>query len=53
MTDYWIILFDLKMNKQFTKYFDCEFELDKYKRYLKHLGRYIILECSTDKYFKD
>ena len=31
MTDWWIVLYDTKENKQFTKYFECEYDLDKYK----------------------
>ena len=53
MTDWWLVIFDQKENKQFTKYFECEFKLDKYKRYLKYKPRYIILESSTDKYWSD
>lgn len=52
-TDWWIVIIDNKTNKQFTKYFECEFDLDKYKRYLKYKPRYTILESSTDKYWSD
>lgn len=48
MTDYFIILFDLKLNKQIIKYYETEEELIKDKlRIKKYLGRYIIVEDST------
>lgn len=53
MTDYYLVLFDTYTNKQFTKYFETEFKKDKYKRYLKYIGRYIILEDSSDMYYLD
>lgn len=49
-TDWWITMFDTVLRKQITKYFESEFELDKFKRSLKYKARYIVLECSTDKY---
>ena len=49
-TDWWITMYDTVLRKQIIKYFECEWDLDKYKRRLKHLHRYIVLECSTDKY---
>lgn len=52
-TDWWITMYDTVLRKQITKYFESEFDLDKYKRRLKYFGRYIILECSTDKYWSD
>lgn len=53
MTDYYLVLFDLKENKQVTKYFETEFDKDKYKYRIQHyLSRYIIIEDSTDKYFE-
>ena len=52
-TDWWITMYDQIDRKQITKYFESEFELDKYKRRLKYLTRYIILESSTDKYWSD
>ena len=52
-TDWWITMYDQIERKQITKYFESEFELDKYKRRLKYLTRYIILESSTDKYWSD
>lgn len=54
MTDIYLVLFDLKENKQVVKYFETEFEKDKEKRRIKkYLGRYLILEDSSDKWFLD
>lgn len=54
MTDFYLVLFDLKLNKQVTKYYETEFKKDKDKyRIKKYLGRYIILEDSSDKYYLD
>lgn len=52
-TDWWITIIDNSTNKQFTKYFESEYKLDKFKYSLKFKPRYTILECSTDKYFSD
>lgn len=52
-TDWWITMYDSIERKQITKYFESEFELDKYKRRLKYLTRYTVLESSTDKYWSD
>lgn len=53
MTDYWLVIFDLKENKQFTKYFNSEFEKDKYKWSLKYKTRYLVLEDSHQYMFSD
>lgn len=54
MSDYYLVLFDLKLNKQVVKYYETEFKKDKAKRQIKkYLGRYIILEDSSDKYYND
>ena len=52
-TDWWITMYDSVERKQITKYFESEFELDKFKRRLKYLTRYTVLESSTDKYWSD
>lgn len=53
MTDYWLVLWDLKENKQITKYYETEFKKDKDKlRIKKFLGRYLILSDSTDEYYE-
>lgn len=54
MTDFWLVLFDLKTNKQETRYFETEYKKDKEKyRIKKYLGRYLILADSSDKYYLD
>lgn len=52
-TDWWITMYDTIERKQITKYFESEYKLDKFKYSLKYKSRYIILECSTDKYWSD
>lgn len=48
MTDYFIIIFDLKLNKQVIKYYETEEKMLKDKKIIqKYLGRYIIVEDST------
>lgn len=48
MTDYFIVLFDLKLNKQIVKYYKTEAAMIKDKYVIKkYLGRYIIVEDST------
>ena len=49
-TDWWITMYDTIGKKEITKYFESEYKLDKFKSSLKYKSRYIILECSTDKY---
>lgn len=55
MTDYWLVLFDLKLNKEETRYYETEYKKDKEKYRLKKylFMRYLILEDSSDKYFLD
>ena len=46
----------LKMNKTFkafTKYFDCEYDMDKFKRKLYYSKRLFVVEDSRDIYFPD
>lgn len=48
MTDYFIIIFDLKLNKQIVKYYETEEKMLKDKKIMqKYLRRYIIVEDST------
>lgn len=48
MTDYFIVVFDLKLNKQIVKYYETEEKMLKDKKIMqKYLGRYIIVEDST------
>ena len=52
-TDWWITMYDTVLRKPITKYFESEFDLDKFKRSLKYKARYIVLESSSDKYWSD
>lgn len=47
-TDIWLVLKNTDKNFTFTKYFDTEFEKDKYKRRLKFIKYLRIVEDSTD-----
>lgn len=44
----YLLLMDLTTNKQFFKYFDTEFELDKFKRKLKYSKKLMVIEDSRD-----
>lgn len=39
----YLMLYDLKTNKQFKKEFDCEFDRDKFKRKLRYSKKLIVL----------
>lgn len=49
----YLILYSRETKKQFIKYFDTEFEKDKFKRKLKFSKRVFIIEDSTDTLFTD
>ena len=42
-SDIYLVLHDLTTNKTFKKYFDTEFERDKFKRKLKFSKKLIVL----------
>ena len=44
----WLVIYNINSKKQFTKYFDTEYEKDKYKRKIKHISNLLIVEDSTD-----
>lgn len=44
----YLLLMDLITNKQFFKYFETEFEMDKFKRKLKFSKKLEIIEDSRD-----
>ena len=50
-TDWWITMYDTVLRKQITKYFECEWDLDKYKRRLKYIPHLRLVEDSTDIYY--
>lgn len=48
MNKLYLLLMDLTNNKQFFKYFDTEFEMNKFKRKLKYSNKIMIIEDSRD-----
>lgn len=53
MNKLYLVLFNRETKKQFTKYFETEFEMDKFKRKLHYSKRLFIVEDSRDIYFPD
>lgn len=51
MSKLYLLLMDLTTNKQFFKYFETEFEMDKFKRKLKYSKKLIIIEDSREMMF--
>lgn len=47
-TKLYLLLQDITSGKQFFKYFETEFEMDKFKRKLKYSKRIMIIEDSRD-----
>lgn len=52
-TSIWLVIKNIEKGFTFTKYFDTEFEKDKYKRKIKYIKAWILIEDSTDNYFND
>lgn len=44
----WLVIKNIKKNFTFTKYFETEFEKDKFKRKVSHIPYLRIVEDSTD-----
>ena len=51
MSKLYLLLQDLTTKKQFFKYFDTEFEMDKFKRKLKFSKKLVIIEDSREMIF--
>lgn len=47
-TKLYLLLQDITSGKQFFKYFETEFEMDKFKRKLKYSKRIMLIEDSRD-----
>lgn len=47
-TKLYLLLQDITNGKQFFKYFETEFEMDKFKRKLQYSKRIMIIEDSRD-----
>lgn len=48
MTKLYLLLQQRDTHKQFFKYFDTEFEMDKFKRKLRYSKKIIIIEDSRE-----
>ena len=51
MNKLYLLLMDLLSGKQFFKYFDTEFEMDKFKRKLQFSKKLVIIEDSREMIF--
>lgn len=47
-TKLYLLLMDVVNNKQFFKYFETEYEMDKFKRKLKYSSKIEIIEDSRE-----
>ena len=47
----YLLLQDLTTKKQFFKYFDTEYDMDKFKRKLKYSKKLVIIEDSREMIF--
>lgn len=47
-TNIWLVIKNVEKNFTFTKYFDTEYEKDKYKRIIKYVKAWRLVEDSTD-----
>ena len=50
-TNIWLTIKNIEKGFTFTKYFETEFQKDKYKRKLKYIPNLRLIEDSTDIYF--
>ena len=48
MNKIYLVLFNIETKKTFNKYFETEFEKDKFKRKLKYSKRLFVIEDSSD-----
>lgn len=51
MNKLYLLLQVVGSHHQFFKYFDCEFDMDKFKRKLKYSNKLIIIEDSREMIF--
>ena len=47
----YLVLYNRETKKQFTKYFDTEYDMDKFKNKLRFSKRLFVIEDSRDIYF--
>lgn len=48
MDNLYLVLYDITTKKQFKKYFECEYELDKFKRKLHYSRKLVIIKDSRE-----
>lgn len=48
----YLILYDLTTKKEFTKYFKCEFDKEKFKRKLRYSKKLMIIDENDTEYLK-
>lgn len=48
MNKVFLVIYSKKLKRVFVKYFETEFEKDKYKRRIPYIKDYILIEDSTD-----
>ena len=48
MNKLYLLLMDITTKKQFFKYFETEYEMDKFKRKLKYSKKLILVEDSRE-----
>lgn len=48
MNNIYLVIMNTKEHYTFTKYFETEFEKDKYKRRLYYMKDYLLIEDSSD-----
>ena len=53
MDKIWLVIMNTEKNFTYTKYFDTEFEKDKYKRKVEHTPFLLVIEDSTEIFFLD
>lgn len=49
----YLVLLDKTTMRQFRKYFDCEFDMDKFIRKLHYSKKLCVLKDSREEYFID
>lgn len=53
MNKLYLLLYDITTNREFFKYFECEYDMDKFKRKLKFSKKLFIIEDSREMTFID
>ena len=48
MNSIWLVIMNLNKKYKYFKYFETEFEKDKYKRKVEHIPYLMVIEDSSD-----